>query len=163
MNMIVERLSQLRALKKEIELEKQRLDKLMQLATYGSRSGPAAIAVQGGEVSDRTGKFAAEIAFLRELLRQNMERALCELLRMQQFIDSIDDAELRCVFKMRYFKGYTWRRIADEFGELDDTRLRKRHDRYLDSPKNRHRILQLAQPASLEVVAAGNMQQLSLI
>ena len=54
--MIVERLSQLRALKKEIVLEKQRLDKLMQLATYGRRSGPAAVAVQGGEVSDRTGK-----------------------------------------------------------------------------------------------------------
>ena len=51
MKPIVEQLMQLRALKREIELERGRIARLRTLAAYGCRSGEA---VQGGDVSDRT-------------------------------------------------------------------------------------------------------------
>ena len=128
MKPIVEQLMQLRALKREIELERGRIARLRALAAYGCRSGEV---VQGGDVSDRTAKYGAEIAYLTELIRQNMQRAICELLRIQQFIDTIPNAELRCIFKLRYIKGLSWQKIAFEMNEYDEQLMRKKHDRYL--------------------------------
>ena len=122
-------LSQLRYLKREIAIERERIVELRALAGYGRRrpgQGGAA-----GQVSDRTGRYASEIAYLTDLIAENMTRCICELLRVQTFINGIDDSEMRIIFKERYIKGRSWLSIAFLLGYHDEQVPRRKHDRLL--------------------------------
>lgn len=127
--MTVRELSQLRYLKREIELERERLAKLK------NRSGVSAPRLSGAPRSaanrDRVGEYACEIAYLEQLIKQNMKRAICELLRLQKFIYEIPDSETRQIFHYRYIKGKSWAAIAFILRHNDDSTARKRHNVYL--------------------------------
>jgi hypothetical protein len=127
--MDVKRLSQLRYLKREIAIERDRVIELRALAGYGRRR----LGCEGkaSRTADRTGGYASEIAYLTDLIAQNMTRCICELLRVQSFINSIDDSELRIIFRERYIKGRSWLSIAFLLGYHDEQIPRRKHDRFL--------------------------------
>lgn len=122
-------LSQLRYLKREISIERERITELRALAGYGKNltgyHGKRTLA------SDRTGKYASEIAYLTDLIAQNMKRCICELLRLQIFFNAIEDSEIRLIFRERYIKGRSWLSIAFLLGYHDEQIPRKKHDRYV--------------------------------
>lgn len=121
-------LSQLRYLKREIAIERERVIELRELAGYGRRRLGQGIA---GQVSDRTGRYASEIAYLTGLIAENMTRCICKLLKVQAFINEIDDSELRIIFKERYIKGRSWLSIAFLLGYHDEQVPRRKHDRFM--------------------------------
>ena len=127
----VQRLSQLRILKREVAIERERLAKLRALSAYGQRPAPGETGGKGGGVSDRTGFYATEIAYLEKLVAKNMHRCVCELLGLQTFINEIESSELRQIFTERYIKGRSWLTIAFLLGWSDEQMPRKRHDKYL--------------------------------
>lgn len=122
-------LSQLRHLKREIGIERDRVIELRALGAYGKRR----MGYEGHTnfVSDRTGTYASEIAYLTDLISQNMTRCICALLNVQVFINEIDDSELRIIFRERYMKGRSWLSIAFLLGYHDEQIPRKKHDRYI--------------------------------
>ena len=123
-------LSQLRYLKREISIERERIIELRSLAAYGgNKIGHSA---KQTRAADRTGKYASEIAYLTDLIAQNMKRCICELLRLQTFLNSIDDSEIRIIFRERYIKGRNWLSIAFLLGYHDEQIPRKKHDRFID-------------------------------
>jgi len=128
-NISTKNLSQLRYLKREISIERERIVELRALAGYGR----SRIAHEGNatQKSDRTGKYACEIAYLTDLIAQNMKRCICELLRLQIFFNSIEDSEIRLIFRERYIKGRSWLSIAFLLGYHDEQIPRKKHDRYI--------------------------------
>lgn len=122
-------LAQLRYLKQEISVERQRIAQLRAKAEYGARRLDGMPG--GGRAGDRTGLYATELAYLEQLLADHMHRAVCELLRLQTIINEIPDSELRLIFYYRYIKGLSWSAIAFRIGRHDEQIPRKKHDRYL--------------------------------
>ncbi len=47
-------------------------------------------------------------------------------------IASIEDAELRLIFELRYFRGYTWKQVANELPvRISADAARVKHDRFM--------------------------------
>ena len=125
----VRELSQLRYLKREIELERERLARLRERAGFVRASLSAT--PRARTVGDRLGEFATEIAYLEKLIEQNMQRAICELLKLQRFINEIPDSDTRQIFLLRYVKGKSWAAIAFSLELAGESTARNRHDVYL--------------------------------
>jgi hypothetical protein len=125
----VRELSQLRCLKREINIERDRVIELRTQADYGRRSIERY--EKTNRVSDRTGVYASEIAYLTDLIAKNMTRCICELLKLQLFINDIENSEMRIIFKERYIKGRSWLSIAFLLGYHDEQLPRRKHDRYI--------------------------------
>ncbi len=71
-------------------------------------------------------------AALEQRLRRTADRLAEELWSISKFITEIPDPELRLIFELRYFRGYTWREVAEHLPTLlsaDGARMK--HDRYL--------------------------------
>ncbi|WP_130861448.1 hypothetical protein [Bacilliculturomica massiliensis] len=68
-------------------------------------------------------------------LRKRLERKLAdiqdEIERMEDWLDGVDDPEMRDILRMRYRNGLSWRRVAGELGYADESVVRKRYDRFL--------------------------------
>ncbi|NLC79392.1 MAG: hypothetical protein GX683_06690, partial [Ruminococcaceae bacterium] len=81
----VKQLNQLRYLKLEITAEKERLESVTALLeTHAMRYD--AVRVQTSGEDDTLGRLASEIVYLKQLIADNMKRAICELLRLEEFI-----------------------------------------------------------------------------
>lgn len=107
-------LSQLYWLNREIEMDIARLHELEMKALPGARALDGMPHAPG--VSDMVGTYAAEIADLREIISRKQERCLRERLRLERYIDSIDDSLLRQIFTLRFISGLPWNQVAMHIG-----------------------------------------------
>ena len=68
----------------------------------------------------------------RQKQQKAAEHLAAELWEISKLIEAIDDPELRLIFQLRYFRGYTWARVAEELPTtLSADGARMKHDRYL--------------------------------
>lgn len=123
-------LSQLFWLNREIEELQRRLDELETLAT--SCTSHITGMPRSPGVVDKLAKYAVEIADLRALLDLNLKKCFYELNRLNRYIESVEDGQIRLILSLRYVNGLGWRQIADSIGNgyTADT-VRKAHDRFL--------------------------------
>ncbi len=69
---------------------------------------------------------------LAKNLRRRCEELATVLWEIAQFIEKIEDPELRLIFELRYFRGWGWQRIAEELPtQLTADGVRMKHRRYL--------------------------------
>ena len=122
-------LSQLYYLKKEIKEQQRRLTELEEAATNCSAQITGLPSGRG--ISDKTGNYAAQIADLRALLDSNLKKCFDELNRLNRYIQSVDDSQMRTILRLRYVKGFTWQRIAFEIGERSEQYPRRKHNAFL--------------------------------
>ena len=122
-------LSQLYYLKKEIKEQQRRLAELEEAATNCSTKITGLPSGRG--ISDKTGNYAAQIADLRALLDSNLKKCFDELNRLNRYIQSVDDSQMRTILRLRYIQGLTWQRIAFEIGEHDEQYPRRKHNAFL--------------------------------
>ena len=60
------------------------------------------------------------------------DRLASELWEISKLIAEIQDPELRLIFQLRYFRGYTWAQVAEELPTaLTPDGARVKHNRYL--------------------------------
>ena len=107
-------LSQLYYLNKEIKQQKQRLKELEAAAT--DCTAQITGMPHGNEVGDKVGKYAAEIADLKNLIELNIQKCWYEMNRLNRYIDSVEDSQMRQILTLRYIKRYSWYKIANEIG-----------------------------------------------
>ena len=108
--MTIRELSQLYYLNREIEMDRQRLEELetkMQPGAQALTGMPG-----GGLPSDRTGRYAVEIADLRGIIEAKHKQCLYERSRLERYIADIDDALTRQVFTYRFVNGLSWFQVA---------------------------------------------------
>ena len=122
-------LSQLYYLKKEIKEQQRRLAELEETATNCSAQITGLPSGRG--ISVKTGNYAAQIADLRALLDSNLKKCFDELNRLNRYIQSVDDSQMRTILRLRYIRGLTWQRIAFEIGEHDEQYPRRKHNAFL--------------------------------
>ena len=122
-------LSQLYYLNREIESDKRRLAELEAAATSVT-SKITGLPHAGGK-SDKTA-LAADIAVLKDIVKNKIERSLLEYKRLLNYIDSIDDSLIRQIMTFRHVNGLSWNRVADSIGggNTGDT-VRIKHNRFL--------------------------------
>lgn len=128
-------LSQLYYLKKEIKEQQKRLSELEALAT--SCTAKITGLPNGNGISDKIANYATEIADLKSLLDLNLKKCFYELNRLDRFISSVNDSEMRIILTLRYSQGLSWQQIAQNMGVLGDgSTERKKHNRFLKLSRN---------------------------
>ena len=105
-------------LKKEIVAQKKRIKELENLAT--SCTAKVTELTNKTEVTDMVGKYAVEIADLKRLLDLNLKKRFYELVRLDKFIESVEDSEIRTILMLRYAQGLSWQQIAKDMGVIGD-------------------------------------------
>lgn len=107
-------LSQLYYLNREIEEQQRRLRELEGLAT--SCNCRITGMPHGSGVNDRIGNYIAEILDLKELIDLNIKKCFYELNRLNRYIQTIEDCQIRQILSLRYINGLNWRQIAYSLG-----------------------------------------------
>jgi len=124
-------LSQLYYLNREIEEQQRRIRELESLATSCTSYITGMPKITG--ISDKVAKYAAEIADLKELLDLNLKKCFYELKRLNRFIESVEESQMRMILSLRYINGLTWQQIAFSIGEYDEQYPRRKHNAFLKS------------------------------
>lgn len=112
--MTLKELSQLYYLNREIEMDKKRLQELEAEAVSTSPNLTGMPRSPG--VSDKVGRYAAEIADLKGIIEAKIQQCIYERNRLERYIMGIDDALLRQIFTYRFINGLPWRQVADSIG-----------------------------------------------
>ena len=126
---MIERLSQLRHLKREVDELSQRIGELEERAMGGS-ARPMGM-LRSGRLDDRVARAAASLADLRDRMARRRLDCLEELGRLYAFIDDLPDSQLRQIFAARYIDGLSWQNVARRIGETDEQVPRRLHNRAL--------------------------------
>ncbi len=134
----VQQLNRLRYLKLEITAEKKRLESIAPMLEARGVSYTTE-KVQGGGGGDTFARYVSEMTYLKQLIAENMKRCICELLRLEEFIRTIEEPDIRIIFKERYMKCRSWQSIATLLDLRDEQIPRRRHDRYLDKYNKTHK------------------------
>jgi alpha-glucuronidase len=132
--MTKEKLSQLHYLKMEIIYLQERILELETLATSGNSN--VNLVPDGVVFKDKVGAFVAQIADLKTRLQASLRRCFEEIQKLNRYIESIENSEIRVIFEMRYIEAMSWRKIASKLNYQDESIPRKRHDRFLFRKEN---------------------------
>nr|DAN00936.1 MAG TPA: Protein of unknown function (DUF722) [Caudoviricetes sp.] len=127
-------LSQLYYLKKEIKEQQRRLAELEAVAINCSTEITGLPTGKG--ISDKIGNYAAQIADLKALLDLNLKKCFYELNRIDRFIQSVEDSQIRIILTLRYIQGLSWQKIAYAIGEHDEQYPRRKHNTFLRNVGN---------------------------
>lgn len=116
--MEINELKQLYFLKKEIERNKRRLSEMRELMkTVKSVTDYSRERVQtsaGNESSVE--RIILEIIELQEMLNaQNIQLILLER-KIERYVETIEDAQTRLIFKLRFIDCKRWENVAEEIG-----------------------------------------------
>ncbi len=80
------------------------------------------------------------VSALEKKLQKTADRLAGELWEISKEIAEIPDPELRLIFEMRYFRGYTWSEVAGNLPTaLSADGARMKHNRWLDKEKEKSR------------------------
>jgi len=127
--MTKERLSQLGWLKLEIE------DLTLRIRRIESVLSGRASRIDGmswlGSQCDFVGDLVPELADLRDQFVTRRNAAMDECSELESFIASMEDSQLRLIFRLRYIDGYNWPQVAWRLGGNTADSARMIHNRYL--------------------------------
>lgn len=123
-------LSQLYWLNREIEEEKRKLSEL-EAAAAGCTAKITGLPHVSG-VHDKIGDLGILIAEQRDLIDLKVRQSVIEYNRLNRYIASVDDAQMRMILSLRYVNGLSWQEIAANMGQDGDgSTQRKKHDKFL--------------------------------
>ena len=108
--MTLKELSQLYYLNREIEMDKRRLQDLEVKAVSCSADLTGMSHASG--VSDRVGRYAADIVDLKGIIEAKLQQCIYERSRLERYIVEIDDSLLRQIFTYRFVNGLPWKQVA---------------------------------------------------
>ena len=129
--MTIKELSQLSNLRKEIKLLEYRLKRLEDMST---NIAPQITGMpRASQVSEKVGKYATEIALLKDLIKKNKDEVWKECLRLENYISSIDDSLTRQIFTLRFVDGLTWVQVAHRIGGNTTGSVKMACYRYLEN------------------------------
>ena len=117
-------------LKKEINQQQRRIAELEAVATNCSTKITGLPSGKG--ISDKIGNYAAQIADLKALLALYLKKCFYELNRLDRFIQSVEDSQMRIILTLRYVQGFSWQKIAYAIGEHDEQYPRRKHNSFLE-------------------------------
>ncbi len=79
----------------------------------------------GSGFSDKTADYAVRVNEIKRLIGITVERILKTRAEMEQFLQEIEDPELRMILRLRSVQHFGWQEIGDELGMDRRTAARK--------------------------------------
>ena len=127
-------LSQLRMLRREVDMLSQRVAELERAARGGAGriTGMPGAARRCCRLGD-----AEKLAALSEKLEARRGRCMDLLGALYDFIDGVADSRMRMILTCRYIDGDSWLRVAFRIGECDEQYPRRLHNRFLEQTELR--------------------------
>lgn len=122
-------LSQLYWLNREIEEKKRKLSEL-EAAASGCTAKITGLPHVGG-AHDKIGDLAILIAEQRDLIDLKVRQSVVEYNRLNRYIASVDDVQMRTILSLRYINGLSWQQVAFGIGETDESYPRRKHNDFL--------------------------------
>lgn len=107
-------LSQLFWLNREISEEKRKLMELEAAAEGGTAKITGMPHASG--VSNQVERYSIEIAELRDIIDAKIKIAWHELNRLNRYIESVDDPQMRLILSLRFVNGLPWEQVAASIG-----------------------------------------------
>ncbi len=104
------------------------------------RMYPCLAPKEGGrsnKTSDVVGNLIPKYSHLKDKLRYKLEQKLMERERIERFIDKIDDADARLIFRLRAVNNMTWEEIAREV-HCDRRTASRKYYKVLEVAHNAH-------------------------
>ena len=83
---------------------------------------PVTVRVEGVDVTENTS--------LQLKLEAKLEKLQEKLAEMEDWLDSVEDPEMRIILRLRYRNGLSWQRIAFEIGAYDEQLPRKKEKKF---------------------------------
>lgn len=124
-------LSQYSDLKKEIPKLEKRIEKLEKQSSMASdvvQNGYKRHAVIYGYDVIRGNKLQK----LKDILEIRKARAVIQQIEIEEYINTIEDSELRQIFEHRYIEGMDWHQVATVMNMSGESVPRMRVERYLE-------------------------------
>lgn len=87
-----------------------------------------------GGTSDSVGKLASEIVDLSDLINLKLKECIIARNRIERFIASIQDSEMRLILRMRHIDRKSWEEIGDKLGYHLST-VAKKHKAFVNNSK----------------------------
>lgn len=118
-------------LRREIELDKERLLELeasMGLAGYD----PSKPKVMNGSPDNAVENLIERMETLREKIARKQQRCADELVKLEEFIETVDDSLIRQIIILRFERGLSWNKVAHTIGGLTGDSARMLCKRFLD-------------------------------
>lgn len=132
--MTLQELNNLRKYPLEIKQLKERIFQLQMRTESATQiiSGTPSAKGNGDKLADIIVSYVDEQNKLQSLIAKRQREELCAM----SYISDICDSQLRTIFLMRFLKGYTWTKIANEIGGGNtENSVKKAVYRYLSSKK----------------------------
>lgn len=122
-------LSQLYYLNREIEQLQAKIDEIETKAESTTKPITGMPNVPG--ITDRTGKYAIELAHLKSVLEVNIKKCFYERDRLDAYIQSIPDSQMRMILSLRYINGLSWEQVAASIGGISAEGAKKKNYRFI--------------------------------
>lgn len=118
-------LNKLYWIKKEIEQIEEQLKELTVLSAVSFSGMPS-----GNTVSSPVEKFNERLDNLKRKLATKHAESLEETERLERYIETIDDVEIRVLARARFIECKSWQKIGDE-NYMDRTTAYKKLNKYI--------------------------------
>ena len=118
-------------LKKEIE---QITDQIKELTVYKG-SALSGMSGGGGDQSSPIERYVLKKERLMDKLQKKFDELVSEVQRIEEYIESIEDAEIRVIARMRFIENKDWQVIGDEM-YMDRTTVSRKMKRFLEREKD---------------------------
>ena len=101
-------------------------------ALYDSRKSPTGHeGIGGSEPGDPTGRSAMKIIEMKEKLIAKQEEWIGVKLSIEQWLDTVEDSEIRSIVRWHYILGLNWKKTSYKvYGRSDYYLARKRINRF---------------------------------
>lgn len=108
-------------------------DKIEELEALSNSTATALSGLPCSKVFlESASNFSDRIKNLKERYNKKLKECFDTMDRLNDFIESIPDSELRMIFSLRYINNMPWQALAWHLGfDGDGSTERKKHDRYL--------------------------------
>ena len=133
--MTKEELSRLRNIQKEIELIKRELNTITEEyvtdKVTGSRLEHPYIFTSFKISGYDSGGYSSKVMRLERKLKCKLDELMDERARIEEYIESIDNATIRMILRLRYINGLGWNQIGNELG-YSERQIRRKHAQWID-------------------------------
>lgn len=128
-------LNQLYWLKKEIEQQQKRLSKLRLMSKI--RHPVLTDIPKSTEQKNIIEYYVINVVDLENIIQSNIERCIEETKKIESFIATINDSEMRQIVTLRSIQGLTWEQIGQKLNS-DRTTVSKKFRKFLKFSHKSH-------------------------
>lgn len=134
--MTIEQAGQIYYINKEIKRLQLELAELEAGRTYYKPVVMSDMPKGGGEYRNITDDYLEKKVRIQDMLDYSLERLFVARQQFEEFLQTVDDAEMRLILRLRCINNMTWGEIGDEIGFEQSTVSKKFYRFFKNSKKS---------------------------